>query len=135
MPDKTPKPNLKKPTAVSGSEDESQKIGLGSIYLMIGLSLFADILIIFINFIFDLMLIGWLTAPVLKFLVIGFFMFWFMTKGVKIITPKRIRLLGIGVVISIIPYIPPVTFYVARMIASTKNKNMLGPVNPVSSPK
>ncbi len=120
MPDKTPKPNLKKPTATSGSEDESQKIGLGSIYLMIGTALFFDLIIFLINLI---PVIGQIISIVIGGMAYIVFFLWFMMKGVKLMTGKRIAAMGSGLVISLIPLVnmlPAITGSVAITIWTTK---------------
>lgn len=99
--------------------DDSQKISKATKYLMYSTAIFFDLIIFLVGLI---PVAGQIIAPIIGFLVMAGFIFWFLMKGVRPLTSKRLKLLGIGFFISLIPFIPPVTFYVIRMIASTKNR-------------
>src|SRR3989344_3205108 len=91
-------------------------------FIMIGVSLFFEGIVFFVNFIF---LIGTIAAIITGFVAYMTFWLWFTLKGVRMMTPKRIVAMGTGFFISLIPILnmlPELTIAVIITIASTRVK-------------
>jgi hypothetical protein len=117
-PDKKAVPQPKSKTTIKAGD--SEKISTATTYLMIGTALVFDAFSFVINFIpVAGQAIAFFSDP------IGYLIFflWFMIKGVKLMTKKRVAAMGGGLVISFIPILdalPEMTAAVAYTIFTTK---------------
>lgn len=100
------------------------KISKETAWMMITVAIFFDLISFLINLI---PIVGQVISIAIPIVAYPTFFLWFMLKGVKLMTTKRIAAMGGGFVVEVIPLVnmlPGVTASVVFTILSTKVKEV-----------
>lgn len=100
-------------------ENEERKINKETAFIMVGVALFIDLIVILLNFIPGP---GWIIIWLVNVIVWSTFYIWFKVKGVSFSTSRRALSLGGGLLIEMIPIIdilPAWTMAVVLIIRSS----------------
>jgi len=101
---------------VEQNQQKPPKIGKVTAIFMLIVAIFFDVLVFRINFI---PVLGQVLSIGITVFAYAIFLFWFILKGVKLMSGKKIAAMGGGFLVEIIPIVnmlPAVTFSVAMTI-------------------
>lgn len=105
---------------------KEKKLSSTTIFLLIIVALFFDLLQIIFTFLF----LGWL----ISFYAFMTFWLWFKLKGISFATPKRSGIAGGGFIIELVPFLnmlPAWTLAVTLIILDVKSKELISKLSDI----